>query len=314
MEIIGHISFDKGLYLNTNCLNQIVGIKIGKFEGKITTPKLPVGYQDDKESIGGKSLLEGGDISYFIDSFDWGRTTNWYSENVYVNSFKVEVILNNFEITDTIKDELLFETVKWKERFINNLFGFGYIYSRYQKFDKFDDGFYYYRREKEDEKFKRFIEPKIILKGSSGRNNLSIEALKKLLDLTSNNKILKKEYKLLKEAQRAIYAEDYRQAVLDSATSLEICLANMLKNNLNIIDNNLRDTILRKYGSISEKRKLLKTLNIQLPLSNNDYQEGIEALRNRAIHAGHLPNSSEAKKAYKVASDTIQTLILDKFE
>ena len=49
-------------------------------------------------------------------------------------------------------------------------------------------------------------------------------------------------------------------------------------------------------------------------MPDHNYKKEFEEIRNRAIHIGHLPNKQEAKKAYEIAKNVLDTLVLDRFE
>jgi hypothetical protein len=116
-------------------------------------------------------------------------------------------------------------------------------------------------------------------------------------------------YKLLRDSIFHKNRKDFRRAILDSSTAIEIALTERIKDELstrNINDENLTDSFLKKYHSLRGRIELLKTLNVKLPRSKKDYDE-FSNMRNRSIHAGYISNHSEAEKAVELAIDTLNT-------
>ena len=72
-----------------------------------------------------------------------------------------------------------------------------------------------------------------------------------------------------------------------------------------------RRGLLKDYNSLAKKRKLLNSLNINLPVNP---QVDVEEVRNRTIHRGYNPSESEGRKAYETAKTILGIIVEEKFE
>lgn len=84
---------------------------------------------------------------------------------------------------------------------------------------------------------------------------------------------------------------------------MEIYFSHIITKNLKV-DELLEKYISKKHDSLSKKRELIRALKIELPFTPTEYQEKIEFVRNKVIHAGYLSNNLEARMAFRLTSDT----------
>jgi len=129
-------------------------------------------------------------------------------------------------------------------------------------------------------------------------------------ELANDNKKPVLEYMFLLESNRALQEYNYRKCILDSATALEIGLTNKLDSSL-CEGEQFRRGLLKDYNSLAKKRKLLNSLNINLPVNP---QVDVEEVRNRTIHRGYNPSESEGRKAYETAKTILGIIVEEKFE
>lgn len=134
--------------------------------------------------------------------------------------------------------------------------------------------------------------------------------LKNVLKSTSQNKSLCDEYNLIKDSQIALENNEFRKSIFECASALELCLTNVLKRKLKVNNEKLKTHILKMNNSIEKKRKLLETIDIQLPPYN--YQKDVSQIRNRAIHAGVDVSEKEAENAFAIVKQALDNLITNK--
>jgi hypothetical protein len=135
-------------------------------------------------------------------------------------------------------------------------------------------------------------------------HNLVSEAI----ELTNEMKEPNYSRVLLRDAMVHRNNHDFRRAILDAATAIEIAFTNKIINEFNnrgIGNDDFSDSILRKFHSLNGRIELLSSLGIKLPISQKVYKDFLSNIRNRAIHAGYESNRAEASKVIDAASETV---------
>ncbi len=146
-------------------------------------------------------------------------------------------------------------------------------------------------------------------------DNLSFNEnrLQQVLDDTSKNKAPLLPFYFLFESERAKCERNLRKSILDSATAVEVCFS-FLINQLLAYDKEINKYVASKHNSLRLKRDLLKVLKIDIPIKEKTYKDNLDDIRNKVIHAGYSPNNHEAYNAYKIAKETLYSLLPKKYE
>jgi len=113
--------------------------------------------------------------------------------------------------------------------------------------------------------------------------------------------------------QREHFEENYRKSILDSATALEVCFSYLITQLLPS-DEDLNKYVSSKHNSLRLKRELLKVLKVSLPVKEKEFTDGLDQVRNRVIHGGHNPTGKEASTAYKIAEETLYSVLRKRYE
>ncbi len=139
---------------------------------------------------------------------------------------------------------------------------------------------------------------------------ISKSILEKSIDYANKNLKISDEHILLRDAYYNRNKEDYRRAILDATTAIEISFTKRIKKEYYKQEKNedYVNSKFKRYPSLSGRIKLLKSLNIELPDSKDITIIDLGNLRNRAIHAGKIPNRTDTKKVIDYA-----IIILEKF-
>jgi len=101
------------------------------------------------------------------------------------------------------------------------------------------------------------------------------------------------------EAYRAYAREDYRKSILESATAVELCLTNRIKNEFEVIGLSFGEKLLKKFRMLGGRFELIRLLEIELP--EIDYQKLLIDPRNEVVHKAHFPDGSIASKVIEVS-------------
>lgn len=108
------------------------------------------------------------------------------------------------------------------------------------------------------------------------------------------------ESSILREAVINFNDRNFRSSVIESGTSIEICLTRLLRKiMISKLSENETLSLLKKYHSLSGRISLAKVFG--LPLDKWKNFKAIEKPRNDAVHAGKTPTIKEAKECLDMA-------------
>lgn len=113
------------------------------------------------------------------------------------------------------------------------------------------------------------------------------------------------EYQMLLCAYEASGKKDYRKAIIESATALEICLTERIYQEFDNQGISFGDKLMKKYRMLGGLFDLIRMLEIGLP--DKDYMELIQTPRNRVVHKANFP---DARLANQVISEVEELLEL----
>lgn len=129
------------------------------------------------------------------------------------------------------------------------------------------------------------------------REGLSLSSFKRALKFSEAGSRPPEYYLLLVGSLRFINQRMYRQAVLDAATAFEMCLHELLDNELKNITAKQRKLITDKHKMIGGLCEALRKLGVKLP-SRHDIDAKIADPRNLAIHHGMNISELTARNAH----------------
>jgi len=114
------------------------------------------------------------------------------------------------------------------------------------------------------------------------------------------------EYALLLEAYSAKALGDHRNAAVEAASALEVCLTSRIRTEFNSLNIGFGDQLLNKYRALGGRLELAKILNI---LSPDEMQKPkIVTLRNDVVHKGHTPQEVMTEKAIEEVASLLRQL------
>ncbi|QHT70754.1 hypothetical protein GXP67_30955 [Rhodocytophaga rosea] len=320
----GNIILPYPLLINTHAIGCQFPVIIGGYGGTVGLPRIDKSIDYDN-GFHDFLLPPLDDQIKKLDSDEeenWGRVWDWPEGRVEVKAFKIWFPLVNItkgkEIGQTITDAF----DNWFESFLDYLqiFSFAIIgdpgsvesnpYSSGKKITLFfrnaDNKLTIGYLKKEPRKITVHI--------TSG---IRKEELALAFEASSYSKKIPLEYSLMLDSIKALlFAQDYRKAVLDAATALEVAITERIKNELDTYANpnpKFVSSILNKYQTLGNRLQLAQILNISLPTVNYkgesiNYEVDIVRLRNQAVHFGETPSESEADKAVRVVEEAVRQL------
>ena len=133
-----------------------------------------------------------------------------------------------------------------------------------------------------------------------------------LLKVEPNSNLLKLEFKLLIEAYYAFNQQDFRKAIVEAASSLEVCLISRVKREFQNLGISFGDEILKKYRMLTNLFELVKILGIDAPDIN--YKDLIIKPRNAVVHKADFSEKETAMSVLKSVEEYLFTFEANLFE
>ncbi|MFC1554873.1 hypothetical protein ACFL7D_09580 [candidate division KSB1 bacterium] len=134
--------------------------------------------------------------------------------------------------------------------------------------------------------------------------SLHIEQLRETVNLASGGYQPKLQYRILLEAYRARKDKDYRKAIIESATALEICLTERILREFNTQGITFGEKLLKKFRMLGGRFELVKMLGISHP--DKDYKTIIIEPRNNVVHGAIFPNKDMANNVITEVKELLQ--------
>jgi len=119
--------------------------------------------------------------------------------------------------------------------------------------------------------------------------SLHLDKLKEACRLSSLGLHPRLEHQLMLEAYSARNNADFRKAIIEAATALEVVLTNRALEEFRIRDISFGNALLKKFRALGGRLELVKVLEIQFPDKDKKYVDLIVNPRNEVIHTGQSP-------------------------
>jgi hypothetical protein len=124
--------------------------------------------------------------------------------------------------------------------------------------------------------------------------SLHLEQFREAAQLASKVLQPRLHYRMLLEAYSARRTEDYRKAIIEAATALEICLTMRILDEFNAQGISFGEKLLQKFRMLGGRFELVKLLDISLP--DKDYSTLVINPRNEVIHRASFPDKQLANQ------------------
>ena len=129
------------------------------------------------------------------------------------------------------------------------------------------------------------------------------------------NKAVSAPYEMISNAQINLSRHDWRAAVLNCATAIEVMVKKkvMVYFDVAAVPDELREHVLKQADGYKRLRDLCNSLSISLAGMPN-VENDIMKVRHRVIHGGYVPTFDEAYKAYSCTKQALTALKVPMFE
>ena len=129
------------------------------------------------------------------------------------------------------------------------------------------------------------------------------------------NKSVSAPYEMVSNAQINLSRHDWRAAVLNCATAIEVMVKKKVIAYFETanVPNELREHVLKQADGFKRLRDLCKSLSISLAGMPN-VEVDVMKVRHKVIHGGYVPTFEEAYKAYSCTRQVLTALNVPMFE
>jgi hypothetical protein len=322
-QIMATYDLPVGLLINPDCAGTVGIIKISDITGQIYLPQV---WKDDPENAASnppefvapivpglsayaQSLL---DLLSTEDTEDpssgsiWGGVLDWIEERQHFVLYVEKVVITATITHDRSIDEVMQVLSRGIDSWFETLIKWVRILSDQDVNAEQYDLVSWPGRGLE----MRRVSGNIIYPPSQIRKPISFRLCRQLLNERQWHYALAEaakleapqiEYILAADARAAARSNQFRRAVLDAATSVELSLNRILDGILSDVSSPIRDAIRSERRTLGQLISVLRKANsLPTDISEQEVKTVVEA-RNRAIHKGQMPTSMEAMSAVYLA-------------
>ncbi|WP_338462132.1 hypothetical protein VZH09_01095 [Synechococcus elongatus IITB7] len=297
-QIFGVVSFTEPLYCAADSLGKTISISLQGIEGSLTLPSLPTWDESEKNSwhkpllgpLPARSWKRGGELIF------WGCPISYPQGEASVELALFEFLVESGNIDATA--QLIYSNFDdWLQLFEQYI---KLITKQGTKNNILDpnrtkniDLVFYDNCQLTSIVPSNREEPVVIIEQSVDES-LHLNQLEYASQLASRSCKPHLHYQMLLEAYSARRRNDYRKAIIEAATALEIGLTTRLEEELKLRGVSFGEKLLQKFKMLSGRLELAKLLEIPLP--NKNYYELILNPRNDVIHRATSPDKNLTDK------------------
>lgn len=246
----------------------------------------------------------------FPEDFNWGFIQS-YSTIPHSNAFQVfvENIMIDVQTQETDINDFLLSLKKWLRMFENFLKIHSSIKNHLTRTE-----------EKEWALISVFVKNKNWKKiPQNNVHRMSVQlpsqeiffdsvGFAKFLDLVSRNPSIPLEYNLYSEAIDAFIKEEFRRSIIESASAIELSLAQAVTNHPNflMLSEKTKKSEIKKYRMLGKIIEMCRKYGVDL--LSIDFDNEVLGPRNSVAHKGYYPTEKEARVILKHSR-----VLLDKY-
>lgn len=305
--LYGIVEFSTSLFCSSDALEQTVDISIGGHTGTLALPSLPDwGVQEEdplhKPLLGpaqARTWKRGESLIY------WGRPNSYPAGDALVDLALIEFPLHpdNLESgaqrvyegfgawLDLFEKYVILLTKQNTHKRVSGGDGPG----RIELLIKEDAGLRHLYRTNPQ---------RIAFELSGGDEALHLEQFREASRLSSQRLPPRFEYRLLLEAYSARKNEDYRKAIIEAATALEICLTARIMEEFDTQRVSFGEKLLQKFRMLGGRFELVRILGISLPKKH--YESLVIQPRNGVVHRAAFPNKALANQVISEVEELLR--------
>jgi len=305
--LYGIIGFSASLYCAEDVLAKTVDISVGGHKGKLTLPSLPDWGESESDPLH-KPLLPPDNAKEWKRGekpLYWGRPLSYPSGNASVELALLEIKLNDNHL-ESVSQDIYKNYSSWLNLFRQYviLLTKQNTYSRVTGGDHSDHLELLINGEEGLKSIHRTNKPVITVQISDVDHALHFEHFKKAADLSSKNYSPRLEYQMLLQAYLAQEDGDYRKAIIEASSALEISITSRIMEEFQSQRISFGLKLLEKYRMLGGRFELVRVLGIPLPVK--DYKKLVIGPRNDVIHKAKFPEQKIANQVITEVEELLQ--------
>jgi hypothetical protein len=342
VELVAVYRLPVGLTFEASCLGVSAAVRIADLDGELFLPTYAVHPGGDPyivppladvlPPLARRHLLDRHDPN---DPLSWGLVTSWNSQTQEVRHAKIGALLFRFKQVEA-------DGIKYS----NYLHGRGHpiggaIERLFTHFDTWFERVRLWVRVLTDQDVDEDVEASLVsmraenlevltIDGGTvslpGRANslsinmLEVEALgeqhwRRVLELASSGRLPPVEYLLVSSGRIQLRAHQYRRAVIDAATAVDVALTDLLQTNLAGLPPGLQSTLNQDKQTLGWLVDILNSARgLPSPIAAtaaqfpSDLKTGLVRVRNDVMHRNRTPTYVEAQRAVAIADEVVRLI------
>ncbi len=310
MEILGIVEFTPTLYCAQDALGQSVPVTIAGANGTLSMPLLPEWGKSEKDplrhKLGAPPEAKGWKSGGY--PIHWGQPVEHPSGHSTVEKALLKITIKN-TTDEEISQKIYAAFPNWLHLFkqyiqlLTTQYTMGenrIVIDRYKNLMLFEfpnDKFEHVPNSQHDA---------LAIEIGGKDTSIHLIHLQEACRLASLQAEPRLEYALLLEAYSAKAVGDYRKAIIETATALEVGLTNRIIQEFQTLNIFFGEALLNKYQTLGRRLELAQLLKILKP--DQETRKLIVEPRNDVIHKGVAPDRKMINAAIEKASSLLHFL------
>jgi len=306
-KVFGIVEFAETLFCAADSLGQTVNISLAEHAGTLTLPSLPEWDKNEQDPLH-KPLLGPPPARTWKrgeSPINWGRPTTYPTGTSEVKLALLEFSLA-LEDADVSTHEIYAVFEPWLRLFEQYVILMTTQHTRNRVSGGDGPG----RLELlfgEDSGLKHIphrTPTSITIEMGGDDESLHLEQLREAAQLASSDLNPRLQYRMLLEAYCARRNGDYRKAIIEGATALEVCLTARILEEFNTQGISFGEKLLQKFRMLGGRFELIRLIGISLP--EKDYATLVINPRNDVVHRAEFPDKALANQVITEVEELLQ--------
>lgn len=302
------------LLVEYELLGTVAEVRTLSFKGRLHFPAYnpkATGESSYNLPLVAPDLYETGILNLMYKDINWGRPYSYPDKKCFVETFLLELELNNEASRDVRKS--ISEAGLEIEAWFLNLRDWAEVITHQDLYEsdpytfaKFSDNRFglWACLENKEWRNKSPAEQLITITMIDDNESLSMGQWKYMISMANQSVPVSTEYLLLRDARAQLYRDQFRRSVLDSGIVGELILRNKVSEvlkNLGGNKENIKNVTESTFGSLINLALTMPDL-ITLP----DDIKKLNTIRNSAVHYKEKIDATKASMAIKIASELVE--------
>jgi hypothetical protein len=306
-KVFGIVKFAEAVFCAADSLGQTVNISLAKHTGTLTLPSLPEWDKKERDPLHSPLLGPSPARTWKRGEslINWGRPTSYPT-----GTSEVELALLEFSLApeeaDVRTQEIYAAFPLWLRLFEQYVTLLTTQYTRNQVSGGDGPGWLELLFEEDSglKHISRSTSTLITIETGGADESLHLKQLREAAQLASRGLHPRLQYRMLLEAYSAQRNEDYRKAIIEGATALEVCLTARILEEFDTQGISFGEKLLQKFRMLGGRFELIRMLGISLP--ERDYATLVVNPRNDVVHRAEFPNKALANQVITEVKELLQ--------